>query len=60
MIGDIEQKRIEKIKAEASLVEITWPACCLSCDYTNADATYCSELDIHLDNSFSICNFYKD
>lgn len=55
---NIEERRIQKIKAEAGLVEISFPACCISCAFEEHD--YCKELNIAIDNPFQICNFYKD
>jgi len=64
MTIDFEQKRIEVIKAEANLMEVDFPPCCISCDnyseYENATIPSCTKLQIVIDNPFQICNYYSD
>lgn len=58
MTIDFEQKRIEAIKAEANLMEVDFPPCCISCDNNIED--FCKKLEIVIDNLFQICNYYSD
>ena len=54
------EMRVEKIKLEAGLVDVVFPACCLSCDHNPENSDNCQKLNITIDNPFQICNYYKD